>query len=351
MIIKAKADDNLNEILNTKVEGKLQVELPSGCIYRQKVKVERSDLLVIGNGAKIVWDDHNGMVPGFGTGASATLTIAADHVEFRDTVIENDFDYLGHEAKAGEDPKVMMGRQAVAVFTRPESTDSVFKNCTFISWQDTLFADGAENRFEHCTIKGNIDFIFGRSHAVFDRCTIISTGSGFVAAPSTSENTEQGLCFERCTITCTDDVRDASVYLARPWHPSERDDTNSCVSFSDCTLDRHINSALWTTMWDKKGHNHLPSENRFHIDDKTLKTRRNAMEKILKEIDLQDCPLCGGPAVLEEEGSWCFYVMCMDCGCHTAEIPYSSPEERLTSAKNAAHLWNIGKVLRSDPGE
>ena len=274
MIIKAKADDNLNEILNTKVEGKLQVELPSGCIYRQKVKVERSELLVIGNGAKIVWDDHNGMVPGFGTGASATLTIAADHVEFRDTVIENDFDYLGHEAKPGEDPKVMMGRQAVAVFTCPESTDSVFKNCTFISWQDTLFADGVENRFEHCTIKGNIDFIFGRSHAVFDSCTIISTGSGFVAAPSTSEKSEQGLCFENCTITCTPSVQDESVYLARPWHPSERDDTNSCVSFSDCTLDRHINCELWTTMWDKKGHNHLPSENRFHIDEKTLKTRR-----------------------------------------------------------------------------
>ena len=75
------------------------------------------------------------------------------------------------------------------------------------------------------------------------------------------------------------------------------------------------------------------------------------METILKEIELQDCPLCSGPAVIEEEGSWCFYVMCMDCGCHTAEISYKAPTERITSAKNAAHLWNIGKVLRSDPGE
>ena len=75
------------------------------------------------------------------------------------------------------------------------------------------------------------------------------------------------------------------------------------------------------------------------------------MERILKEIELQDCPLCRGTGIVEEEGGWCFYVSCLDCGCHTAEIPYKSAQERLTAAKNAAHLWNIGKVLRSDPGE
>ena len=75
------------------------------------------------------------------------------------------------------------------------------------------------------------------------------------------------------------------------------------------------------------------------------------MEQILKEIDLQECPLCRGTGVLEEEGGWCFYVSCMDCGAHTAEIPYKTADERLSAAKNAAQLWNIGKVLRPDPGE
>ena len=75
------------------------------------------------------------------------------------------------------------------------------------------------------------------------------------------------------------------------------------------------------------------------------------MKEILKQIDLQDCPLCKGPGVLEEEGGWCFYVSCMDCGCHTAEIPYASDDARAEAAKSAAHLWNIGKVLRSDPRE
>ena len=271
MNIKAKPDDKLNEILNTKSDDRLVVELPSDCVFRQKVFIDRDNVMVIGNGAKIIWNDHNGMRPGFGTGASATLTVRANHTEFSDLIVENDFDYLGNKAKSDEDPNRMMGRQAVAVFTRPEYTDATFIGCTFISWQDTLFTDCAQSRFEKCRILGNIDFIFGRSHSVFEDCTIISTGAGFVTAPSTTEGNE-GLIFRNCNITCTDDVEDKSVFLARPWHPSERDDTNSFVSFENCTLDRHINHSIWTTMWDKKGHNHLPEENRFRIDDSTIST-------------------------------------------------------------------------------
>ena len=270
--IKAKPDDNLNEILNTKTDGALVVELPENAVFRQKVIIERDDVLVIGNGAKIVWDDHNGMRPGFGTGASATLTVCGNHTEFRNLIVENDFDYPANRARKEKDPDYVMGLQAVAVFTYPEYTDAVFRSCTFRGWQDTLFTDCAESRFHDCTIYGNVDFIFGRSHGVFERCTIISIGEGFVTAPSTSEGQEKGLCFENCTITCTDRVKDRSVYLARPWHPSERNDANSCVSFEKCRLDRHINHDLWTTMWDKKGHNHLPSENRFSIDADTLAT-------------------------------------------------------------------------------
>ncbi len=274
MTIYAKQTDDLNLVFNTRTDGPLTVQLPKDCTFRQKVLIDRDDLTVMGNGSRIVWGDHNGMRPGFGTGASATLTIRSKRTSFINLEVENDFDYLGNEAKSGEDPVRMMGRQAVAVFTTPESTDALFRNCHFSSWQDTLFADGDENRFESCTIKGNIDFIFGRSHAVFDSCTIVSVGPGFVAAPSTSENKQNGLCFRDCNITCTDCVPDNSVYLARPWHPSEREDTNSSVSFQNCTLGRHIKADLWATMWDKKGHNHLPSENRFSIDEATLNSLR-----------------------------------------------------------------------------
>ena len=69
------------------------------------------------------------------------------------------------------------------------------------------------------------------------------------------------------------------------------------------------------------------------------------------DVELQDCPLCGGTGILEEENGWCFYVSCLDCGCHTAESSYKDKSERAESARKVAHLWNIGKVLPSNPGE
>ena len=71
----------------------------------------------------------------------------------------------------------------------------------------------------------------------------------------------------------------------------------------------------------------------------------------LTSIELLDCPLCQGPSLLEEENNWCFYAMCLDCGCQTAEIEYKSPEDRLTAAQQAARLWNMGKVIPCSPGE
>ena len=72
---------------------------------------------------------------------------------------------------------------------------------------------------------------------------------------------------------------------------------------------------------------------------------------IHEELELQDCPICRGPGLLEEENGWCWYVMCLDCGSATAPIEYKTPAERLEAARQAAHLWNIGKVIRADPGE
>ena len=66
---------------------------------------------------------------------------------------------------------------------------------------------------------------------------------------------------------------------------------------------------------------------------------------ILESIELFDCPICRGPGLLEEENGWCLYVTCLDCGCHTAALPFHSEEERIQMAKQAATTWNIGKVI------
>lgn len=71
----------------------------------------------------------------------------------------------------------------------------------------------------------------------------------------------------------------------------------------------------------------------------------------MKDLELQDCPLCRGAGVLEEEGGWLVYVQCLDCGCRTVELAYHSEEERREMEKKVALSWNLGKVIYTGPGD
>ncbi|MFR1028119.1 MAG: Lar family restriction alleviation protein [Clostridium sp.] len=66
-------------------------------------------------------------------------------------------------------------------------------------------------------------------------------------------------------------------------------------------------------------------------------------------LEISDCPLCEGGALLEEECGCSYYVMCLECGCHTVNIDFRSEQERLDAAKRAVMLWNTGKVISSRP--
>lgn len=71
---------------------------------------------------------------------------------------------------------------------------------------------------------------------------------------------------------------------------------------------------------------------------------------LFETIELQDCPICGGAGLLEEDGS-SFYVACVDCGSHSVNIDYKGASGRKEAAERAAGLWNTGKVISSHPGE
>lgn len=68
-------------------------------------------------------------------------------------------------------------------------------------------------------------------------------------------------------------------------------------------------------------------------------------------LEINDCPLCDGGALLEEECGCGYYVMCLECGCHSVTIDFHSEEERLDAARRTVMLWNTGKVISSSPGE
>ena len=41
----------------------------------------------------------------------------------------------------------------------------------------------------------------------------------------------------------------------------------------------------------------------------------------------------------------------MDCGCHTAEVPYQNADQREQAIRRVVNTWNIGKVIPMSPGE
>ena len=122
---------------------------------------------------------------------------------------------------------------------------SYFKNCRFLGFQDTLYTYSKQSRqyYEDCYIEGTVDFIFGWSTAVFNRCHIHSKRDGYVTAPSTDKGKKYGYVFYDCKLTAEPET--TKVYLSRPWRPYAQ------AVFIRCELGKHILPIGWNN-WGKK---------------------------------------------------------------------------------------------------
>ena len=109
----------------------------------------------------------------------------------------------------------------------------VFKNCKMKGFQDTLYTYGENSRlyYENCYIEGTTDFIFGKSTAWFENCTIHSKQNSYITAAATPENVTYGYVFNKCRLTADDGVE--KVYLGRPWRPY------AAVLFTKCEMGKH----------------------------------------------------------------------------------------------------------------
>ncbi|MBR7103506.1 MAG: Lar family restriction alleviation protein [Lentisphaeria bacterium] len=68
-------------------------------------------------------------------------------------------------------------------------------------------------------------------------------------------------------------------------------------------------------------------------------------------IELEECPSCRGVGSIVHEGGWNVQVECCDCGAHTVYVEYSNDAEKQDAERSVARLWNMGKVIKLDPGE
>ena len=123
--------------------------------------------------------------------------------------------------------------QAVAI--KFNSDRGIFRNCRLIGWQDTLYIHDRRVYFKDCYIEGRVDFIFGKSTAVFDHCTIHSKNGGYVTAAATPQENPFGYVFLDCKLT----GEGAKALLGRAWRPY------AAVAFIRCELGSHIKPEGW----------------------------------------------------------------------------------------------------------
>ncbi len=68
-------------------------------------------------------------------------------------------------------------------------------------------------------------------------------------------------------------------------------------------------------------------------------------------VDLDECPICRGPGILSHEGGWNVQVECADCSAHTIYVEYKNEEEKREAEQKVIRFWNLGKVIKSEPGD
>jgi pectinesterase len=181
----------------------------------------------------------------WGTSGSASVTIDSPDLRAVNLTFANLFDEAAN-------PQIT-NRQAVAVLTRADRL--VFDRVRFLGNQDTLYVNSraagviARAYFRDCYIEGDVDFIFGRATAVFDRSRIhslnrASTPAGYVTAPSTDLTNPHGLLFTRCRFTS--DAPAGSVFLGRPWHPGNDPNAVGQTIIRDSWLGPHIPATAWS---------------------------------------------------------------------------------------------------------
>ena len=215
-------------------------------VYREVLTVNKPNITIRSankDASKtVIVNDRNAGENG-GTLHSATVNVTADNFIAENITIENDFNRTH--------PQLPAGSQALALLVTGDR--ALFHNVRLLGNQDAVYAgsrncapDGANciptrQYFSDCFIAGNVDFIFGDSKAVFDRCEIHSTAhaGGYITAQSKHyAGQDSGFVFNRCKLTVGEGVT-GPVFLGRPWRPM------ATVVFLNTEMGSHIDPAGW----------------------------------------------------------------------------------------------------------
>lgn len=204
--------------------------------------------------ARAVDKYEKGVEIGMGTGHwGATVNVLPTATAFRSegVIYESSFNrYMTTEevadgvGKGGDNSKVDRSKatdadiklyknkeRACVIFI--EADQSEFKDCQFLSSQDTMFTGNNTEHtyFKNCVIEGTTDYICGDGSAVFDSCTLSMYGYGDKAASgsiivASKALSQLGYLFNNCKVVKTSypgiNNGITKTYFARPWRADSK---------------------------------------------------------------------------------------------------------------------------------
>lgn len=268
---------------NTSIQSVLDEVLPGSeifiknGIYREKIVIRQNNIKLIGESKEgviitnndyylKVMADHNEC----NTFRTYTLQVVGDNVSLANLTIENS---AVPSSKYGQavalhtcgnsflaENIVLKGAQDT-LFTAPLPDDLKERYVGFLP-EESRDTKASFQKFIHCDIYGDVDFIFGGATVLFKECQIHCIGrSGYIAAPSHKKETEYGYLFLNCNILDETIKPIIYYYLARPWR-----DYGS-VAFINCTSNLEFNDERFDK-WNQTNR-HLTC--RFYEDIKSEK--------------------------------------------------------------------------------
>ncbi|GAB4825944.1 hypothetical protein Ancab_008812 [Ancistrocladus abbreviatus] len=219
--------------------GRFVIHVKSG-VYNEYLVIGANlkNIMLVGDGmSSTTVTGSRSVGGGYTTFNSATVAITADGFIAKGITFRNTAGASNH--------------QAVAL--RSGSDLSVFYQCGFEGYQDTLYAYSQRQFYTECNIYGTVDFIFGNAAVVFQNCNM------YVRKPSASQkntvtaqgrsdpNQNTGTVIQSCQILASSDLKPIvssfNSYLGRPWGKYSR------TVVMETYLDSLINSAGWLA-WD-----------------------------------------------------------------------------------------------------
>lgn len=199
---------------------------------------------ISGNNISIIGESQDGVIIknlplAEGIDKTATLKNSGTGNYYQDMTIKNDWDYYG---------RILAGDGAGrAVCLHETGNNTICKNVTLLSHQDTYYTNNANGNFywKDSEIHGTVDFICGEGTLFMESSKLTveernpdGSGECTLTAPSTAADKNYGYVFNNCTI----ENNAAKYNLGRAWNNEPR-----CAYLNTTVNDNKINANRWTS--------------------------------------------------------------------------------------------------------